>query len=328
MKSSAYKITFIINPISGQGQGNQVFKKLPEIMASFGFKKDEWYSCFTSNNILEDDVLSLLNDSKRIIIVGGDGTIGQFLNRLRISPSNAEVGLIPLGTGNDLARTLGIYNLYHQKGLLACIKRLIRARSTEFDIWDVSGSKTLATYLSVGMDAAVLHDFDVARKNNKLPKSVLINKLFYLIKGISRISYRIKNPVTVTIHNAESRQTFNIEGACCCLIGNINSYAGGGSPFRRAIFNDKKLDVVIVKNFWTYFVLTGLSRISRNSSFLVTKFFTVYQAESVEIANFKNEFIQLDGEDFSPKAQPGNIIISHGQKVRLLDLRKIPFGIF
>jgi hypothetical protein len=42
----------------------------------------------------------------RILIGGGDGTINQLLPRLLDMP--APIGLLPLGTANDLARTLGL----------------------------------------------------------------------------------------------------------------------------------------------------------------------------------------------------------------------------
>jgi diacylglycerol kinase (ATP) len=44
---------------------------------------------------------------ERIVAAGGDGTLNEVLNGL--APDlDAEIGLIPLGTGNDLARTLSI----------------------------------------------------------------------------------------------------------------------------------------------------------------------------------------------------------------------------
>jgi len=47
------------------------------------------------------------NGFERIVAAGGDGTLNEVLNGL--APALAvEIGLIPLGTGNDLARTLGI----------------------------------------------------------------------------------------------------------------------------------------------------------------------------------------------------------------------------
>jgi diacylglycerol kinase (ATP) len=43
-----------------------------------------------------------------IVAAGGDGTLNEVINGIGESSGNVRVGLIPLGTGNDFARTLGI----------------------------------------------------------------------------------------------------------------------------------------------------------------------------------------------------------------------------
>jgi diacylglycerol kinase (ATP) len=43
-----------------------------------------------------------------IVAAGGDGTLNEVVNGLREDASAVRVGLIPLGTGNDFARTLGL----------------------------------------------------------------------------------------------------------------------------------------------------------------------------------------------------------------------------
>jgi diacylglycerol kinase (ATP) len=45
---------------------------------------------------------------KMVVAAGGDGTLNEVINGLREEAAAVAVGLIPLGTGNDFARTLGL----------------------------------------------------------------------------------------------------------------------------------------------------------------------------------------------------------------------------
>src|SRR5947209_4888355 len=43
-----------------------------------------------------------------IIAAGGDGTLNEVINGIGENVTKVRVGLIPLGTGNDFARTIGV----------------------------------------------------------------------------------------------------------------------------------------------------------------------------------------------------------------------------
>jgi diacylglycerol kinase (ATP) len=51
---------------------------------------------------------ALRKGCKMVVAAGGDGTLNEVINGLREDASAVVVGLIPLGTGNDFARTLGL----------------------------------------------------------------------------------------------------------------------------------------------------------------------------------------------------------------------------
>jgi diacylglycerol kinase (ATP) len=51
---------------------------------------------------------ALLDGVERIVAAGGDGTLNEVLNGLAEDFGRACLGLLPLGTGNDFARTIGI----------------------------------------------------------------------------------------------------------------------------------------------------------------------------------------------------------------------------
>ncbi len=325
-----FDLAFLINPISGGGIGNQVYRQLPEIMASFGFHVDSWRAELTEANRLTEQTDELLRNARKVIAVGGDGTIGFVLSRVRmLERPDTEIGLIPLGTGNDLGRNLGIFRIYSQKGLLACVKRLIRAESASFDLWDVSGHHTLAAYISLGMDAAILHDFDQARRHGRIPKGALFNQLYYLKAFISHLGHSIRPGPVLEMETPQGRVQVPLGGLRSCLISNINSYAAGSKPFAACRFDDGLLDVVLFEKLWQFILVTTITRVFRSFAKPMSKHLRCYQAYSLTIRGADGVFAQLDGEDITEfLKQHGGLMLRPLRKVRLLDLRRAFFDLF
>ncbi|MDB5050449.1 MAG: diacylglycerol kinase domain protein [Fibrobacteres bacterium] len=330
MTATRLSIAFLINPISGGGVGKRVFNQLPEIMDSFGFQRGDWKAELTEAGRLEEQTDSLLASARKVIAVGGDGTIGFVLNRLRAQDlRDTEIGLIPLGTGNDLGRALGIFRIYNERGLLACVKRLLKAQCVRFDLWDLNGRLTMASYVSLGMDAAVLHDFDVARKAGKIPKGSLFNKLFYVKAFMQRSTQRISGKCTLVMKTAKGEERVELEGSICCVVGNINSYAAGARVFPTARFDDRMLEVAVFDKLWKFSLLVGMTRVLPRFAKFMGRHIRLYRARSVEILGGGGEYCQLDGEDITGfLKESGRLVIKRSRQVQLLDLRRSFFSLF
>jgi diacylglycerol kinase family enzyme len=271
-----------------------------------------------------------LVSARKVIAVGGDGTIGFVLNRLRLRDvEGTEIGLIPLGTGNDLGRTLGVFRIYNQRGLLACVKRILKAQCAVFDIWDVNGTMTMASYVSLGMDAAILHDFDVARKGGKIPKGSFFNKAFYVQAFLRRAAYRIEGKCSVTLLAGATRQQIELDGSLCCLVGNINSYAAGARPFPWTRFDDRTLEVAVFDKLWKFSLIVAASRLIPRFSRYLRKYVRIYRAHALEITGCDGLYCQIDGEDVTKFLQEsGKLEIRPARQVKLLDLRRAFFSLF
>ena len=64
-----YKFSFLVNPISGGGQGKVILNFVPEIMQSMGFEDSEWTAELTSGKRLREQIRDDV-----WVVTRGDGT--------------------------------------------------------------------------------------------------------------------------------------------------------------------------------------------------------------------------------------------------------------
>ncbi|MCL1956431.1 MAG: hypothetical protein FWF63_03830 [Fibromonadales bacterium] len=305
------KFHFLINPISGGGLGKEVFDFLPEIMRSMDFKEDEWKREFTVIDLFEEQIRDALAGSECLIAVGGDGTMTAVFSVLLRHEEfrQIKIGLIPLGTGNDLARVLNLYSALVGRGLLYIVRKLVVAKSRELDLWQVNGKFAMANYFSAGIDAHIAHDFNRDRKEGKIAgNSVFKNKLHYVKRFFANKNYRLKSGELHITDEFDKTKIFPLQNNCTVIVGNIPSFAGGSNPFGKSDMADGLLEVLRIKSIKNFFRAISIGA----SSFVI-------KAKAIEIHLEKEEFIQIDGEDFKDKLEMP-ISIKFGGKVKMLHL--------
>ncbi|XP_023161547.1 diacylglycerol kinase epsilon [Drosophila hydei] len=142
----------------------------------------------------------------RILVAGGDGTIGWVLNTiymLNIKPQ-PSVAIMPLGTGNDLSRVLG-WGAEPPSVLdpLEILRSIRRAKSVNLDRYDLQIEKLhyrlpiqmqplktihVYNYFSVGVDAYITYNFHKTRESRfYLLSSRIFNKLLYFTFGTHQV---------------------------------------------------------------------------------------------------------------------------------------------
>lgn len=104
--ASAPDAVVVINPTAGRGRAG---KQVPEIRRLLGPKAANWVWRYTQKR---GDGQTLAREAaeagaRLVVAVGGDGTLHEVVNG--VLGTEATVGLIPFGTGNDLARALGLF---------------------------------------------------------------------------------------------------------------------------------------------------------------------------------------------------------------------------
>lgn len=319
------KICFFINPVSGGGTGKKVYDSLPEIMFSLGFQPENYEAVLINPQEWEKQILARLDVAERIIAVGGDGTLASILSFLVKSSNQTKVGLIPLGTGNDLARSLGIYPIYHSRGVLGCLKRLIQADPIAFTLWQLNESKTFAAYLSIGSDALIIEQFDRLRKKGFYFNHPLYNKLVYTRLSLRGVKKNLDSK-NIRIWDQGKEIPLRYPTFKSILFANINSYSGGSSLTCKLSSPQKYLNLYIIYNYSDVFKMVILPRLLPGflHKFLKYKHHFQVLSPEIEVAGLP---WQLDGESQNGNKLPLKNFIRPLGTVRLLDLRSPPYQI-
>jgi YegS/Rv2252/BmrU family lipid kinase len=103
-------ILFIVNPVAGNGAGMLTVPGMEAAMkdSAAGFELVQTQRAGHATSIAADAVK---RGVEMVVAVGGDGTVHEVLNGIladRTIPSGATLAIVPAGSGNDLARMLGI----------------------------------------------------------------------------------------------------------------------------------------------------------------------------------------------------------------------------
>ncbi len=168
-----------VNGKSGANQGKAVVSSLKSIL-----HPDQVFDLSSAgcNPVRILDMFVCL-PGLRVLVAGGDGTVNWILDSMmHLAPEQRPpVAVLPLGTGNDMARVLGWGHTTSVEAVPDLLYHIMRhASTTHLDRWqmtcateDGSGKKKeggrkvlFSNYLGVGVDAAIVTAFHHARQTN------------------------------------------------------------------------------------------------------------------------------------------------------------------
>ncbi len=312
------KILFILNPSSGSYDEGFFRKKIVT------GAKQAWLDSFDLL-FLTAEGFSLIKNKiacyDTIVIGGGDGTISFIVNLLADMDKKPAVALIPLGTGNDLCRSLGIFQLYRKKGFKGIVEIIKQGKTAKIDLIKISTNKYFINYFGLGSDAMVAHDFENLRKKSyvKILRSTFCNKIFFSLLGMKNLFSRINHDIILKIKTDTGylREELIPKKSYGFIINNITSYAGGASVCSFSNVNDGKFEVVIISNLVQLIFLHFTRFINKPLDCLLTSV-RHFQAGNLTVEFSGKTPCQIDGEavKYFPKGL-NNIDVSTYGKIEI-----------
>lgn len=266
------KTLFIINPIAG----TRSKKNLPSLInQEVDLSKFLVDIAFTerANHATELAIKAVENKYDLVIAVGGDGTINEVASGLL--NSNVALGIIPMGSGNGLARHLQI-----PMNVKNAIGSLNHYRILKIDTGKINNHLFLCT-AGVGLDAKVSHDFSKEKRRG-----------FFTYSKVAMNSFLNASPSSWEIEVDGVHET--IEGLLL-TVANANQYGNNVFIAPEAQIQDGEFDVCLLKNF-SFFNSPLVLKDLFNKTLHKNRFYSLRKGRQIIIKNEGEVAIHFDGE--------------------------------
>jgi diacylglycerol kinase (ATP) len=208
-----------------------------------------------------------------VVAIGGDGTINEIGSILR--GSNVKMGIVPIGSGNGLARHLKL-----PLNPVLAVKKVYEGKLMEIDTCTINDIPFFCT-AGVGFDAQVAFDFSKKKKRGFLTYIKTACQTFYKYKGAH---YQV-----VDSNGISSKNAFAITFA------NAAQYGNDAIVAPESKIDDGLIDMVVLRPFSVFYALFIAIRLFTNS-FSKSKFVTTIKGTEFTIKAENNLIIHFDGE--------------------------------
>jgi diacylglycerol kinase (ATP) len=291
------KLLFIVNPNAGKKISDYLIDTIRK-----EFPQNVYYQIVVwkdKNHFKE--VLDILHsqDYTDVIAVGGDGTVNQVAKS--IIGTSITLGIVPAGSGNGLARSLGLSMKVEE-----VIKQIYIGKTATIDSGLVNGIPFFCTS-GIGFDAHIGNLFATSTKRGLQSYiKITFRELF---------KYRAKNYTLKFNNQVIERKAFLI------TVANAGQYGNDFYIAPEASMQDGKFHVVILKPFNPLSVFGLLIKIIKNKAHL-SKHIETYTTNKLTIIRSNKDTVHFDGEpaiesaEVNYECKPNSLKVIVGEKFK------------
>ncbi|XP_062339312.1 diacylglycerol kinase iota isoform X1 [Osmerus eperlanus] len=302
-------VLVFVNPKSGGNQGTKVLQMFMWIL------NPRQVFDLSQGGLREALELYRKVPNLRILACGGDGTVGWILSALDELQMNPQppVAVLPLGTGNDLARTLNWGGGYTDEPVSKVLCHVEDGSVVQLDRWNLLVERSSAqpeegtqklplnvfnNYFSLGFDAHVTLEFHESREANPEKfNSRFRNKMFYAGAAFSdflqRSSRDLSKHVRVVCDGTDLTPRIQDLKFQCIVFLNIPRYCAGTMPWGNTgdhrDFEPQRHDDGCIEVIGFTMASLAALQVGGHGERL-------HQCREVVLTTFKTVPIQVDGE--------------------------------
>ncbi len=271
------KLLFIINPISGINDKNKTRKIIEKHVCTSGCEYEIVFTKYP-RHAFELSRTAVEENLDAVIIAGGDGSVNEVASALVNTP--VKLGIIPNGSGNGLARHLGI-PLDAAKSMVI----INRFSPKKIDTYILNGHFG-CNLAGIGFDAKVANEFAREKRRGffSYVKTALINFPKYKPVRFSILSGNVKIETD----------------AFLISIANSNQFGNRAVIAPHAKPDDSILDICIVKPFLLWYAPVFAIALLTNRANR-TGFISYIAAQSAIITASRPTEIHIDGDPLPPE---------------------------
>ena len=232
---------------------------------------------------------------RHIIAVGGDGTVHEVANGLLRSDADAALGVVPMGSGNDFAKMVGMYG--HDP--VRAVARLVTAQSRRFDAGRVF-DEWFVNSVGFGFGPAVV------RARNRMPN--LRGFLSYLVPIVTTF-FKFEPPLfDVAAPGFRERGYMMMVEVC------NGTTAGGSYRFAPdADPADGKMDVCLIRRVSLPRFLLAIPRVM-SGTHLTMREVALIKTQKLTIRSPEQPLmLHVDGELREPGVNECTVVLERGR---------------
>ena len=303
----------VVNPNAGSGKGKKDWDRIAVLLARNGVSVNFRFTERKGQGI-EHAIEAIAEGYKKILSVGGDGTLNEVVNGAFsqdfCKPGELTLGLIPVGTGNDWGRMFGIPLVYE-----GAIQVITEGKVMSHDIGVVEDSEGGAWKKRYFINIAGLgFESIVVKKTNKQKDKGNSSKAIYFYNLLSSLLLYRNIPVEIIIDGIKSSlKVFSIN------VGNGRYCGGGMRQTPDAVPDDGLLDITVIKGMSKFEVVRSL-KLLYDGTILSHPKVDGFRTVNLKVESGSPVYLEADGESLGHTPAtfsiiPGAINVVYGTKL-------------